>query len=97
MAARYLGGRVVVTTGDITGRYRHALETYQASPVLMDYVPYTDNTKRQLAKLAALQPRTLAAMHGSTFVGDGAGLLTASADVIREVSARADAAVHEPA
>jgi hypothetical protein len=36
-------------------------------------------------------------MHGSTFVGDGAALLTASADVIREVSARADAAVHEPA
>ena len=27
------------TTADITGRYRHALETYQKSPVLMDYVP----------------------------------------------------------
>jgi hypothetical protein len=63
----------------------------------MDYVPYTDNTKRQLAKLAALQPRTLAAMHGSTFIGDGASLLTASADVIRDVSARAGLAVdHEP-
>ena len=47
---------------------------YQQSPVLMDYVPYTDNTRRQLAKLAALQPRTLAAMHGSTFVGDGAAI-----------------------
>jgi flavorubredoxin len=92
-----LGDVEPMTTGDITGRYRHALETYQASPVLMDYVPYTDNTKRQLAKLAALQPRTLAAMHGSTFVGDGAGLLTASVDVIREVSARAAVAVHEPA
>ena len=52
----------------------------------MDYVPYTDNTRRQLAKLAALQPRTLAAMHGSTFVGDGAALLLASADVIQSVS-----------
>jgi flavorubredoxin len=78
-----------MTTSDITGRYRHALETYQASPVLMDYVPYTDNTKRQLEKLAALKPRTLAAMHGSTFVGDGSALLLASADVIREVSAAA--------
>jgi flavorubredoxin len=77
-----------MTSEDITGRYRHALETYQASP-LMDYVPYTDNTKRQLAGLASLKPRTLAAMHGSTFVGDGAALLTASADVIRDVSAAA--------
>ena len=78
-----------VTTTDITGRYRHALETYQASPVLMDYVPYTDNTRRQLDELASLKPRTLAAMHGSTFVGDGAALLTASIDIIRDVSAAA--------
>ena len=77
------------TTGDITGRYRHALETYQKSPVLMDYVPYTGNTKRQLEKLAALKPRTLAAMHGSTFIGDGAGLLTESANILRDVSAAA--------
>jgi flavorubredoxin len=81
-----LGDVEPVTTSDITDRYRHALETYQQSPVLMDYVPYTENTKRQLAKLAALQPRTLAAMHGSTFVGDGAAALIASGDVIREVS-----------
>ena len=83
-----IGNVEPVTSGDITGRYRHALATYQQSPVLMDYVPYTDNTARQLAKLASLEPRTLAAMHGSTFVGDGAGALLASAEVIREVSAR---------
>lgn len=81
-----LGNVEPVTTGDVTDRYRHALETYQKSPVLMDYVPYTANTKRQLETLAALEPRTLAAMHGSTFVGDGAAALTASADVIRQVS-----------
>jgi flavorubredoxin len=84
-----LGDTEPITTADITGRYRHALETYQAHPVLMDYVPYNENTKRNLAKLAALQPRTLAAMHGSTFVGDGAAMLTASADVIRDVSGAA--------
>jgi hypothetical protein len=55
----------------------------------MDYVPYNDNTRRQLAKLAALQPRTLAAMHGSTFVGDGAAILLASADVIQSVTGAA--------
>ena len=81
-----LGDVEPVTSVDITDRYRHALATYQQSPVLMDYVPYNDNTRRQLAKLAALQPRTLAAMHGSTFVGDGAAILLASADVIQSVS-----------
>jgi len=75
-----------VTTGDVVGRYREAFEIYQQSPVLMDYVPYTENTKRQLANLAALQPRMLAAMHGSTFVGDGAAALVASGEVIRQVT-----------
>jgi flavorubredoxin len=81
-----LGDVEPVTSGDITDRYRRAFETYQQSPVLMDYVPYTENTKRQLAKLAALQPRTLAAMHGSTFVGDGAAALVASGEIIRQVT-----------
>ena len=82
-----LGDVEPVTSVDITDRYRHALASYQQSPVLMDYVPYNDNTRRQLAKLAALKPRTLAAMHGSTFVGDGAAILLASADVLQSVSA----------
>jgi flavorubredoxin len=81
-----LGDVEPVTSGDITDRYRQALEAYQQSPVLMDYVPFTENTKQQLAKLAALQPRTLAAMHGSTFVGDGAAALVASGEIIRQVS-----------
>ncbi len=81
-----LGDVEPVTTNDIADRYRHALETYQKSPVLMDYVPYTENTQRQLATLAALQPRTLAAMHGSTFVGDGAAALIASGEIIRQVT-----------
>jgi len=82
-----IGDLEPVTTSDITGRYRSAVETYQQSPVLMDYVPYTDNTKRQLAKLAALQPRVLAAMHGSTFVGDGESVLLACDDILRETLA----------
>jgi flavorubredoxin len=81
-----LGDVEPVTSQDITDRYHHALASYQQSPVLMDYVPYNENTRRQLAKLAALRPRTLAAMHGSTFVGDGAAILLASADVIQSVS-----------
>jgi flavorubredoxin len=84
-----LGDTEPITSADISGRYRHALETYQAHPVLMDYVPYNENTRRNLARLAALKPRTLAAMHGSTFVGDGAAMLIASVDIIRETSAAA--------
>lgn len=81
-----LGDVEPVTSGDVVGRYRQAFATYQQSSVLMDYVPYTANTTRQLANLAALRPHTLAAMHGSTFVGDGAAALIASGDVIREVT-----------
>jgi flavorubredoxin len=81
-----LGDVEPMTSDDVVGRYRQAFETYQRSPVLMDYVPYTQNTKRQLAQLAALRPRTLAARHGSTFVGDAAAALIASGEVIREVT-----------
>jgi len=49
---------------------------------IVDAVP----TGRLGINLAALQPRMLAAMHGSTFVGDGAAALIASGDVIRELS-----------
>ena len=87
-----LGDVEAVTTDDVVGRYRRAFETYQKSPVLMDYVPYTENTKRQLANLAALQPRMLAAMHGSTFVGDGASVLLACDDILRTALAPAVAA-----
>jgi hypothetical protein len=81
-----LGDVEPVTSDDVVGRYRQAFATYQRSPVLMDYMPYTQNTERQLAKLAALRPRTLAAMHGSTFVGDAAAALIASGEVIRQVT-----------
>jgi hypothetical protein len=57
---------------------------YQAGP-LMDYMPYTSNTERLLQELALLKPRTLAAMHGSTFVGDGERALRDLAVVMKEV------------
>ena len=81
-----LGEVEPVTEGDIVGRWRHALATYQETP-LMDYLPYNHNTAKQLAKLAALEPRMLAAMHGSTFVGDGAKALMAGNEVLRDVLA----------
>ena len=51
----------------------------------MPYTPYTGST---LQRLAALKPRTLAAMHGSTFVGDGGKALIDVAQVIKEILGR---------
>lgn len=58
-----------LTESDILGRARQSILDFQAGP-LMDYMPYTPNTRPLLEGLAALQPRTLATMHGSSFTGD---------------------------
>jgi flavorubredoxin len=52
---------------------------------LMDYQPFTTRTEGLLTGLAALQPRTLATMHDSSFVGDGARALRDLGVVMREV------------
>jgi flavorubredoxin len=70
-----LGDVEPVTSADVLGRWDAAIVAYQAHPVLMDYVPLTPSTRRRLDELADLQPRVLAAMHGSTFTGDGASAL----------------------
>jgi flavorubredoxin len=70
------------TTEDVVGRYNDAIARMQAHPVLLDYMPFTPQTRRRLEELAALEPRMLAAMHGSTFIGDGASALRQAADVM---------------
>ena len=72
------------TTSDVVGRFRQTLTDYQQGP-LANYMPYTPYTESTLQRLAALKPRTLAAMHGSTYVGDGAKALTDVAQVIKEI------------
>jgi hypothetical protein len=54
-----------------------------AGPLAND-MPYTAYTDRTLRRLARLKPRTLAAMHGSSFRGDGERAVLDLADVIRE-------------
>ena len=72
------------TSGDVVGRFKQTLVEYQQGP-FANYMPYTPYTESTLQRLAALKPRTLAAMHGSTFVGDGAKALTDVAQVLKEV------------
>ena len=60
---------------------------YQGGP-LMDYMPFTTQTKRLLEGLAALKPKTLAIMHGSSFRGDCARSLHDLGDAMKEVFGR---------
>lgn len=80
-------GDVEATTpSDVIGRCRHVLEEYQQGP-LANYLPYSTLTDPTLQRLAELQPRTLATMHGSAFVGDGTRALRDLAVMYREVLA----------
>lgn len=72
------------TSSDVVGRFKETLTDYQQGP-LANYMPYTPYTEATLQRLAALKPRTLAAMHGSTFVGDGAKALADVAQVIKDI------------
>lgn len=80
-----LGTREPLTQADVVGRYEEAIAATQAHPVLMDYMPFTPQTRRRLDDLAALQPRVLAAMHGSAFEGDGGAALRAAGDVMERL------------
>jgi len=79
-----LGDVEPVTSQDVLGRWDTAVATYQNHPILMDYVPLTPATRRRLEELAALKPRLLAAMHGSSFAGDGAAALREAGDMLEK-------------
>jgi flavorubredoxin len=61
-------GEVPLTESDILG-------PSEAFRKPMDYYAHAPDTTPILERLAALQPRTLACMHGSAWRGDGAALL----------------------
>ena len=73
-----------LTSSDVVGRSKEAMEDYQAGP-LADYSPYTHYTAALFEKLAALAPERLAIMHGSSFEGDGSRALTDLGVAFREV------------
>lgn len=78
-------GHQEATTADtIMDRCKDALLQAEAGP-FANYVPYTHHTGRVLETLAQYSPKTLAAMHGSTYHGDGAQALRDLAIVMRDV------------
>lgn len=68
----------------VIDRVAESLRTYEAGP-LAGYMPYGAHTHEQIEKLAALEPRILATMHGSTYVGNGAEALRQFDGVIEEL------------
>jgi flavorubredoxin len=72
-----LGDGPAITDGDIIENSIQAEELFRSTS-LGPAVPAT------LRRLAELEPRTLAVMHGSSFHGDGAALLRTLADVYEQ-------------
>jgi flavorubredoxin len=67
-------------------RARDAIAAGRESPFAKD-LPYTADTDPMMQRLAALAPRTLAVMHGSSLSGDGARAVRELAGVLRELLA----------
>jgi len=72
-----------LSEADVVGPARDAIRGGKAGPLAND-VPYTARTEPTLRRLAALAPRTLAIMHGSSFRGDGGKAILELAAVMRE-------------
>ncbi len=79
----HFGDVPALTDADILGRVRDAMRRMQSGP-LVGYMPYTCHTEPLLRRLADLQPRTLAIMHGSSYSGDGGLALRNLAGLVRE-------------
>lgn len=73
-----------LTTESIIERVRQTMIDFNAGP-LAGYQPYTRQTEQNLQKLIALEPATIAVMHGSSFTGDGARALRDLGIVMREI------------
>jgi flavorubredoxin len=73
-----------ITVSDVVGRFKDMLLEYQQGP-FAHYLPYASHTRHTLDRLAGLQPRVLATMHGSTYIGDGADALGRLAAAMKEV------------
>jgi flavorubredoxin len=69
---------------DVLDRARQTMINIEASP-LANYFPYREKTDIELNRLAALQPKVLATMHGSIFQGDGASVIKGYNEILREV------------
>ena len=87
------GDVAALTDRDILGAHKASMLTFEGGP-LMDYTPYTHQTKDLLYSLAALQPKTLATMHGSSYWGNCAQALRELDGVMQEIWGEAAPSSH---
>lgn len=73
----------LIETGIVERARASMLEGLQG-PLAKD-MPYTPDTEKTLSRLAELEPKTLAVMHGSSYRGDGRKAINELTEVIREV------------
>ena len=78
---------ISASESELMERVRATLVRYQSGPC-SHYLPFTPMTEQQLARLAALKPEVLAAMHGSTFKGNGEHALHELSKLFREIVAK---------
>ena len=68
----------------VVDRARAAMEEYQKGPFAY-YLPYTPWTEPTLERLANLNPKICATMHGSVYTGDCPQALRDLAQVMKEI------------
>jgi len=78
------GERPPVGGPELVELCRQSMANYQKGP-FANYLPYTPHTDGAFRRLAALQPKTLATMHGSVLRGDGAKALGELAGIVKEI------------
>jgi flavorubredoxin len=79
----HFGNPEALTESDLIGPTREAMTRLEQGP-LAGYMPYTKKTEGVLRGIAALQPQTLAVMHGSSYKGKCDGMLIDLAGTIRD-------------
>jgi flavorubredoxin len=79
-----LGDVVPLTDKSVVDSARQTFVEYGTTP-LAGYMPYTRQTEQNLQKLIDLNPATIAAMHGSSYSGDGAKALQDLGEVMKEL------------
>lgn len=78
-------GHTGAMTQDVLGPAVHDLEAGEEGP-FGHAIPWTKHTQAQFKRLAALEPHTLAVMHGASFQGNGADVLRTFAGELRRVA-----------
>lgn len=83
------GNPAAVIDSNIVQPAKEAIVANLSGPMAND-MPYTPQTDATFRRLAALEPQTLAIMHGSAFRGDGRRAILDLAEVVKQTIGKSD-------